>query len=232
MDEKLIMEDDSRQPQIYTVDGNPNFSCYARTSRNLVMMPKQKQPERDCHKVFTVITLILVFIILACLVLSTTYLIQLRYEFGKIKQIPVEKTAHANRLGKRSLRNSRTLQWEASKGNAFTSGVRYKHGSLIIDEIGHFAIYSKIYFRGEKCKPGTIFWQNVFKRTSVYRGDIVLMISRSTLYCSEKEEPWSRNSFQTGIFKLSKGDHIYVNVSDPNLVSFDQFYTFLGLHKI
>ncbi|XP_051868391.1 tumor necrosis factor ligand superfamily member 6-like [Pristis pectinata] len=242
------MEDDYRRQHVCTVGGNPNLSCYPTASVHPVMVPMQKQPKRDWQKVCTVMILILTLVILACLALGTTYIIQLRMEFEKIKQVQGEKSSHAKMIGapkvtKQSTvaahltgmcpaKNSKTLLWEDSKDNAFTSGIHYKGGSLIINETGHFLIYSQIYFRGLECKSNTLLEQKVFKRTNLYPKDVVLMITRNNLYCPEKEELWSRSSFQTGIFKLFRGDHIYVNVSNPKLVNFDQFYTFFGLHKL
>lgn len=242
------MEDRYRRAQIYTVDGNPNLSRYPNASTPPVLPPRQKQPKKDWQKVCTVAILILSLIILACLALGTTYLIQLKMQFEKIKQVQKEESSPAKMVGgpkvtefptfaahltgMDSIKNSKTLLWDATMANAFTSGIRYKEGALIIDDPGYFAIYSKIYFRGLECKSHTLLQQTVFKRTKLFPADFPLMIARSNLYCPEKQEPWSRNSFQTGIFKLQKGDHIYVNVSNPMLVNFDQFYTFFGLHKL
>ncbi|XP_078264184.1 tumor necrosis factor ligand superfamily member 6-like [Rhinoraja longicauda] len=239
------MEDSYRRTQVYTVDGNPNLSQNPRISMPPKVVPRQK---KDWQKVCLVVILILSLIILACLTLGTTYLIQLKMEFEKIKQVQNEESSPAKRVGgpkvpevpkfaahltgMHSIRNSKTLLWEATLGNAFTSGIHYREGALIIHEPGYFVIYSKIYFRGTECKSHTLLQQTVFKRTKLFPADFTLMIARNNLNCPERQEAWSRNSFQTGIFKLQKGDHIYVNVSNPMLVHFDQFYTFFGLHKL
>ncbi|XP_059839623.1 tumor necrosis factor ligand superfamily member 14 [Hypanus sabinus] len=243
------MEADYQRSHVYTVGSNLNVSCNpVGTMDPAVKIPRQKKSARDWQKVCTAMILILTLVILACLVLGTVYIIELRMEFKKIQKDQDEKSSQAKIIGAPEVKkqatvaahltglyaagNSSTLLWEAKKDNAFISGLHYKEGSLVINEDGYFLIYSKIYFRGTECKSDTVLEQKVFKRTDRYPKDLPLMAVRSNLYCPEKKNLWSRNSFQTGIFKLIKGDHILVRVSDPKLVNFDQFYTFFGLHKL
>ncbi|XP_062920951.1 tumor necrosis factor ligand superfamily member 6-like [Mobula hypostoma] len=242
------MEADYRRPQVYTVGTNLNLSRNPMGTMRPAIAPRQKKPTRDWQKVCTVVILILTLVILACLLLGTIYIIELRMEFKKIQKDQEEQSSQAKMVGAPivkkqttvaahltgmySAKSSSTLLWDANKDNAFTSGLHYKEGSLIISEAGYFLIYSKIYFRGTECKPDTVLQQNVLKRTDRYPVALRLMTVSSNLHCAEKENLWSRNSFQTGVFKLSKGDRILVNVSNPELVNFDQFHTFFGLHKL
>ncbi|XP_067845858.1 tumor necrosis factor ligand superfamily member 6-like [Heptranchias perlo] len=242
------MEPDNRYPQVYTVGGIPNLTHYPNAPMYPVMVPTLKKRRRDWQKVCTVVILILTFIALASLALGVVCLLKLQNQLDKIKQGqedegqqakltgPVEITKPpkiaAHLTGMNFMRNSRTLVWEAIKGHAFTKGVHYKDKGLIIDEAGHFFIYSKVFFRGQECKSDMLLEQTVFKRTDRYPKDLTLMVTRSNTYCAVNSREWSKSSFQAGIFKLFKGEHIYVNVSNPDLVNFDESNTFFGLHKL
>uniref|UniRef100_V9LKT8 Tumor necrosis factor ligand superfamily member 6 n=2 Tax=Callorhinchus milii TaxID=7868 RepID=V9LKT8_CALMI len=140
----------------------------------------------------------------------------------------IREAAHLT--GKSSAAN--TLLWDDTKDIAFTRGVRYKDGGLIINETGLFFIYSKIYFRNLICVKDLELEQTLFVRTSRYPKDMILMETKKNKYCVVKDTVWYINSYQAGIFKLHNGDHIYVNVSNTNLVSFDQTKTFFGLYKL
>ncbi|XP_078075455.1 tumor necrosis factor ligand superfamily member 6-like [Mustelus asterias] len=243
------MEPDYRYPKVYTVGSNPNLACYPPASVHPVMVPTLKKGKKDWQKVCTVMILILTFIILASLVLSASYLYQLHEKLNKIKQVqegvegkqekivgspvinkPTEIVAHLT--GMNVTKSSTTLVWENKMGVAFTQGISYNAGALIINETGFYFIYTKIYFRGQQCESNLLLEHTVFKRTKLYRDAIELMKTRNSINCFWLDEDWSRDSFQSGIFKLSKGDHIYVSVSNPALVNFEEFNTFFGLHKL
>ncbi|XP_067892614.1 tumor necrosis factor ligand superfamily member 6-like [Heterodontus francisci] len=243
------MEPDYRYPQIYTVGSNPNLICYPTATMHPVMVPTLKKRGKDWQKVCAVMILILTFVMLVSLAMGTFYLFQLQKELNKIKQVQEDVGQHekivatarpaeitklpiAHLTGMNIIKNSKTLVWEAVKDQAFTQGISYKDEALIIGEAGHYFIYSKIYFRGLVCKSDTLLEQTVFKRTDRYPNDLELMITRSDNHCPVNGGKWLRNSFQAGIFYLLKGDRIYVNVSNPALVNFDQFNTFFGLHKL
>ncbi|XP_078417984.1 tumor necrosis factor ligand superfamily member 6-like [Cetorhinus maximus] len=241
------MEPDYRYPQVYTVGSDPNLTCYP-AAVNPVLVPTLMKKRKDWQKTCTVMILILTFIILACLALGAFYLFQLHKKLDKIKQVQdddgqqakivgpseIKKAPEivAHLTGMNFIKNSMTLVWDAMRDLAFTQGVSYSDGALIIKESGYYLIYSKVYFRGQECQSVTLLEQTVFKRTERYPKPIGLMKTRSSINCLGNSGEWSRDSFQSGIFNLSKGERIYVNVSNPSLVNFDQFNTFFGLHKV
>ncbi|XP_038650901.1 tumor necrosis factor ligand superfamily member 6-like [Scyliorhinus canicula] len=242
------MEPDYRYPQVYTVGSHPNLTCYPTASAHPVLVPTLKRGKKDWQKVCTVMILILTFIILASLVLGAFYLFQLQKKLDKIKQVqdgegeqakivgsaginkPTEIVAHLT--GMNVIKSSTTLVWDSVKGLAFVQGVSHSAEELIIIEAGYYLIYTKVYFRGQECQSDMLLEHTVLKRSDRYPVAIEIMKTRNSNNCPGNNGQWSRDSFQSGIFKLTKGDRIYVTVSNPALVNFEQFNTFFGLHKL
>ncbi|XP_004425090.1 PREDICTED: tumor necrosis factor ligand superfamily member 6 [Ceratotherium simum simum] len=128
--------------------------------------------------------------------------------------------------------NSRSipLEWEDTYGIALVSGVKYKKGSLVINDTGLYFVYSKIYFRGQSCNNQPLN-HKVYMRNSKYRQDLVLMEEKMMNYCTTGQM-WARSSYLGAIFNLTSADHLYVNVSEPSLVNFEESKTFFGLYKL
>ncbi|NP_001279910.1 tumor necrosis factor ligand superfamily member 6-like [Callorhinchus milii] len=245
------MEQSYKTPHVYSVDGNPSFSQYPIRPSCPVLVPTLKKQNTDRIKACVILILILALIILVLLACGIFFIFNLRSQIEKITQKQIKEaegqhakfTGHkqpikpsenireaAHLTGKSSAAN--TLLWDDTKDIAFTRGVRYKDGGLIINETGLFFIYSKIYFRNLICVKDLELEQTLFVRTSRYPKDMILMETKKNKYCVVKDTVWYINSYQAGIFKLHNGDHIYVNVSNTNLVSFDQTKTFFGLYKL
>ncbi|XP_007893802.1 tumor necrosis factor ligand superfamily member 6-like [Callorhinchus milii] len=245
------MQQNYLYPQIYMVDGNPNINpCVTAPAWSL--QPLKKKRKLDWRNIGTILILFLVLLALAGVALGTMHIMQLQKELNELKQVntareprtekqigfrnltvPVkqkEKAAHLT--GKSFTGDSKTIMWEDSLGHAFTRGIQYKDRGLLINETGLFFIYSKVYFRGQICQKNMYLEHNVFKRTERYPKDIILMEMKTLNPCTGNGARWIKNSYEAGIFQLSKGESVYVNVSRPELVSFDESKTFFGLYKL
>ncbi|XP_043555837.1 tumor necrosis factor ligand superfamily member 6-like [Chiloscyllium plagiosum] len=202
-------------------------------------------------KVCHIVTVIMFLLILAGLLFGICYLHQLQQEVEQVKQMidvnpqtkaqkqigaenitkpkqVVKMAAHLT--GKASSNHSKRLIWESSLGHAFTDGILYKDGALIINETGKYFIYTKIYFRGMQCETVTLT-QSVIQRNVNYQNDMSLMENTMLNYCSGTG-PWAKNTFQAGIFHLSQGVQLFVSVSHPRMVSTNELMTFFGLYKL
>ncbi|KAM9244672.1 tumor necrosis factor ligand superfamily member 6 [Dugong dugon] len=128
--------------------------------------------------------------------------------------------------------NSRSipLEWEDTYGIALVSGVKYKKGSLVINDTGLYFVYSKVYFRSHSCNNQPLN-HKVYMRNSKYPQDLVLMEERMMNYCTT-DQMWARSSYLGAVFNLTIADHLYVNVSELSLVNFEESKTFFGLYKL
>ncbi|XP_052510152.1 tumor necrosis factor ligand superfamily member 6 [Budorcas taxicolor] len=128
--------------------------------------------------------------------------------------------------------NSRSipLEWEDTYGIALVSGVKYKKGSLVVNETGLYFVYSKVYFRGQSCNNQPLS-HKVYSRNFRYPQDMVLMEGKMMNYCTPGKM-WARSSYLGAVFNLTSADHLYVNVSELSLVSFEESKTFFGLYKL
>ncbi|XP_078074195.1 tumor necrosis factor ligand superfamily member 6-like isoform X2 [Mustelus asterias] len=202
-----------------------------------------------CH--FVIVSML--FIALAGLMFGICYLRQLQHDVEQMKlkidgtpQNSAEKQTGAEELriikpknevkmaahltGKASTGHSARLKWEIYLGHAFTQGIQYKDGALIINETGQYFIYAKVYFRGMECESNALH-QTVVKRNEYYQKDLNLMEVNAVNYCSGSGT-WGKSTFQAGIFHLSEGAQLFVKVSHPSMVSNDELMTFFGVYKI
>uniref|UniRef100_UPI00398ECA8B tumor necrosis factor ligand superfamily member 6-like isoform X2 n=1 Tax=Pristiophorus japonicus TaxID=55135 RepID=UPI00398ECA8B len=122
------MEPNYRYPQVYTVGGNPNLTCYPAAPVHPVTVPTLKKKRKDWHKVCTVVILILVLTTLACLALAAVYLLQLQKKLDKIKQVQEDEAELAMRVGPTKIP-------KASKIAAHLTGLLPRTGV----QIGHIA---------------------------------------------------------------------------------------------
>ncbi|XP_006979650.1 tumor necrosis factor ligand superfamily member 6 isoform X1 [Peromyscus maniculatus bairdii] len=128
--------------------------------------------------------------------------------------------------------NSRSvlLEWEDTYGTALISGVKYKKGGLVINDTGLYFVYSKVYFRGHSCNNQPLN-HKVFMRNFKYPGELVLMEEKKLNYCTTGQM-WAHSSYLGAVFNLTRADHLYVNVSQLSLISFEESKTFFGLYKL
>ncbi|XP_072918524.1 tumor necrosis factor ligand superfamily member 6-like isoform X1 [Hemitrygon akajei] len=139
-----------------------------------------------------------------------------------------ERAAHLT--GKATAQHSDRLMWDIRMGNAFMQGFTYRNGTLIINKTGKYYIYSKIHFRGENC-PLMPLHQTILKHDNTYQLDQTLMRVQEINFCSG-HGLWRKTTFQAGIFHLKRGVQLFVQVSDPTMVSLDELMTFFGIYKI
>ncbi|XP_077309118.1 tumor necrosis factor ligand superfamily member 6 [Lithobates pipiens] len=124
------------------------------------------------------------------------------------------------------------LDWEDSKGRAFTNGIQYKNRGLVVNETGLHFLYSSIYFRHTECLKDTLELTHiVYKKPSRYPGVMKLMESTEQLIC-KPHYTWSRHSYLGAVFNLTRADVLYVNVSNVELVSNDEEKSFFGIYKL
>ncbi|XP_041064352.1 tumor necrosis factor ligand superfamily member 6-like [Carcharodon carcharias] len=238
-------------PQVYMVDGNPNLNPYVPGPAWALPTLKKKR-KLDWRTKGTILLLNLVLLALIGLALGAVYLLKIQKEIREMKQDNGNKGPYAEKIigaqnitkltkdlrtaahltGDSITAGSNPLVWDDRRGLAFTSGVLYKDRGLIVNETGIFFVYSKIYFRSQKCDPRKNLEHILFKRTHRYHKDVILMEARKKNYCSVNEGEWATNSYQAGVLRLFKGESIYVNVSDSKLVNFDETKTFFGLYKL
>ncbi|XP_078074194.1 tumor necrosis factor ligand superfamily member 6-like isoform X1 [Mustelus asterias] len=213
----------------------------------------QLEKKVKLQKVFTAVVLLLILVTLPSLIWNAVYISKLQQDIDKLKQKidgtpqnSAEKQTGAEELriikpknevkmaahltGKASTGHSARLKWEIYLGHAFTQGIQYKDGALIINETGQYFIYAKVYFRGMECESNALH-QTVVKRNEYYQKDLNLMEVNAVNYCSGSGT-WGKSTFQAGIFHLSEGAQLFVKVSHPSMVSNDELMTFFGVYKI
>ncbi|XP_055498437.1 tumor necrosis factor ligand superfamily member 6-like [Leucoraja erinacea] len=238
-------------PQVFMVDGNPNLNPYMQAP--VWTLPTiKKRRKLGCKTVGSVLILNLVLLVLAWLALGSIKLIELQRDIKEIKEDHKEKGPYAEKIvGTRNVTESpknlkaaahltgyynsdytNPLMWNHQTGHAIIRGVTYKDCGLVVNQTGLFVVYSKIYFRGYKCERRKNLEHILFKRSTRYSKDLILMESEKTDYCSLNYNNWNTNSYQAGIVTLTKGDSLYVNVSYPRLVDSDESKTFFGLYKL
>ncbi|XP_007667085.1 tumor necrosis factor ligand superfamily member 6 [Ornithorhynchus anatinus] len=142
----------------------------------------------------------------------------------------LRKVAHLTGKSNSKAATSILLEWEDTLGHAFVSGVKYKNHGLEINDTGLYFVYSKVYFRSRDCSNKALS-HTVFKRNPNYPKDLVLMEGKKTNYCS-LSQMWAHSSYLGAVFNLTRADRLYVNVSEPKLVYFQESETFFGLYKL
>ncbi|XP_059839620.1 tumor necrosis factor ligand superfamily member 6-like isoform X2 [Hypanus sabinus] len=219
------------------------------TSKHQTLQNKMEKKGK-IEKAATKFIPVLVFIALIWLAGSTIYIFKLQQDINNLKQIngspqntpqkltgaakknktedDTERAAHLT--GKATAQHSDRLMWDIRMGNAFMQGFTYRNGTLIINKTGKYYIYSKIHFRGENC-PLMPLHQTILKHDNTYQLDQTLMRVQEINFCSG-HGLWRKTTFQAGIFHLKRGVQLFVQVSDPTMVSLDELMTFFGIYKI
>ncbi|KAG9483198.1 tumor necrosis factor ligand superfamily member 6 [Eleutherodactylus coqui] len=209
----------------------------------------RKKRRKDGTCTYLAIISLLVFIALAGVGLGTYKILQLQKELDEIKEYSsdaqlspssaklrgletppekIEGRLAAHVTGKES--KNLPLTWEDQIGRAFTAGIQYKNRGLIVNKTGLHFLYSSIYFRGKDCIKQELA-HTVYKKTLRYPGDIKLMENKEDHSCIPPVM-WGRHSYLGAVFNLTTYDELYVNVSNVNLVGFDETKTFFGLYKL
>ncbi|XP_055487306.1 lymphotoxin-beta-like [Leucoraja erinacea] len=127
-----------------------------------------------------------------------------------------------------------TLSWEPARGPAFTrDSVRYRGRSLVIPRAGLYYIYCQVGFRGSGCEEGEkplALSHRVYGRHDSYPQPILLLTGQETVCGARRGRGlWYTTLGQGATVELDKDHHLYVNVSDPNLVDYQEGKTFFGV---
>ncbi|XP_013929940.1 PREDICTED: tumor necrosis factor ligand superfamily member 14-like [Thamnophis sirtalis] len=128
------------------------------------------------------------------------------------------------------------MQWEHQNGFAFLHGMDYKAGSLICNRSGYYYVYSKLSLAYSNClaeqQRNSLFTHSIYKRTSRYPKELLLLTNYIT-YCNSKDsEQWRGNSFLAGMVYLEEEDEMFTKVTNQELLlykddSVSQFGTFM-----
>ncbi|XP_019645044.1 PREDICTED: tumor necrosis factor ligand superfamily member 10-like [Branchiostoma belcheri] len=114
----------------------------------------------------------------------------------------------------------------------------YNNGDLIIPQDGFYYVYSQVvYYRflldkttGRKDTPYQMI-HFVLKQTSYPEPQEILKSVRSSCW-SRKAEFGLHTSYQGGVFRLQRGDRIWVACSNLHLVSLDETASFFGAFMV
>ncbi|CAL1530984.1 unnamed protein product [Lymnaea stagnalis] len=107
------------------------------------------------------------------------------------------------------------------------------NNSMTILHTGWYFVYSSVYFRptpDRKCKEFKYqTWGNFIMRLSQNRPDKSGCLTKTAQTCCDNCETDHQSSYTGGVFSLSQGDSIYVEISGDGLVKYDEEATFMGL---
>ncbi|KAJ8362521.1 hypothetical protein AAFF_G00369920 [Aldrovandia affinis] len=111
------------------------------------------------------------------------------------------------------------LKWGLN-GDAFVEGMEYQAGCLQVRSEGFYFIYSKVSFADSAC---SLFKHTVMRRTPRYYGDMELMKSKR-FSCRDARQPEESvlNSYMGGVFRLQRGDSVFVKVENHTMLTQDR----------
>ncbi|XP_006635359.3 tumor necrosis factor ligand superfamily member 6 [Lepisosteus oculatus] len=215
--------------------------------------PPAKQPQRRCRRsCITTVLVFLLFLILCALGLGAYQILRMHGELAQLKQAvdsehqtpvlqkqvglletlaerrEIKRIAHLTVLN--VTRGSKMLLWEPEKDVSFTDGVSYEDGSLLINETGHYFVYSRVRLRGAHCPSPPEFTHTVSRRNQ-HSKPRTLLQGHKVGFCLG-DRSWSSSSYLGAVLRLRRLDRVFVSVSDPQLVSMDHYSTFFGLYKV
>ncbi|OCT82895.1 tumor necrosis factor ligand superfamily member 6 [Xenopus laevis] len=246
------MQQDMRYPQPSVFWMDPSRNPPLPSQVNMPLPPPFPDFRRKRRKNSTCTYLLIMFLLVVLALfgvgLGTYKIIELQRQLDNIKEISGDKgpaleklvglTKHpfekkesrlaAHVTGKEG--KKLPLEWEETFGRAFTSGIQYKNQSLVVNQTGLYFLYSSIYFRNTSCQSKELS-HTVYKRSQRYPAELTLMQNTEYQYCTSNNK-WGRHSYLGALFNLTTDEMLYVNVSDVELVSFDESRTYFGLYKL
>ncbi|CAH1268322.1 TNFSF10 [Branchiostoma lanceolatum] len=131
----------------------------------------------------------------------------------------------------------RVRGWEWAQGLAsLANGMKYGGGYIQVPMDGLYYVYSQLYFRYMKGDDGTRkhvqMLHYTFKRSDTYRVAQELMKSARTKCWSKHTDYELLSTYQGGVFRLRRGDRLYVAVSNVDLVNFEETASYFGAFLI
>ncbi|XP_017281116.1 tumor necrosis factor ligand superfamily member 14 [Kryptolebias marmoratus] len=144
----------------------------------------------------------------------------------------------AHLMGSRNSANwvNNVVQWE-KVSESETYKMKYEDGQLMIEEEGIYYLYSKVEFNAAKnCE---VISHNMMKRTKAYDNPLDLMKSKSNRCFRSKHSSENnsngedlKSSFLAGIYRLERGDKIYVTLSNQQNTTLPSNENFMGAFMI
>ncbi|XP_035694239.1 tumor necrosis factor ligand superfamily member 10-like [Branchiostoma floridae] len=131
---------------------------------------------------------------------------------------------------------SKIKSWEARQGLAtLANGMRHKKGHIIIPTNGLYFIYSQLYYRFLNPKQTqSKTYQLIhytFKQNSYPKPLQIMKSARNTCW-SKNVEFGLYTSYQGGVFRLQRGDKIWVAVSNMSMVCLEETSSYFGAFMI
>uniref|UniRef100_W5KC70 Fas ligand (TNF superfamily, member 6) n=1 Tax=Astyanax mexicanus TaxID=7994 RepID=W5KC70_ASTMX len=143
-----------------------------------------------------------------------------------------EKANHieaAHLMGK--MQRTDTLKWEAKHGRAFTKGIQYRDGSLLVNKTGLYFVYSRVEFLSNNCKQRDSLVHEVYVKSNGENQK--LMGDRREGFCQAgSTEVWTSGSNLGSIQELKQGDLVFVSVSHPERLSHEYYDNYFGIFSL
>ncbi|KAL7871934.1 hypothetical protein SRHO_G00069170 [Serrasalmus rhombeus] len=126
---------------------------------------------------------------------------------------------------------SKTLKWESKHSRAFTDGILYRDGGLQVNETGLYFVYSRVEFLSNTCQRRDSLTHTVYiKRDGRAQ---TLMTDRREGFCRDgSKEVWTDGSNLGSVQQLKQADWVFVNVSQPALLSKSHHSNYFGLFRL
>lgn len=126
---------------------------------------------------------------------------------------------------------SKTLKWESKHSRAFTDGILYSNGGLQVNETGLYFVYSRVEFLSKNCRKRDSLSHKVYAKRD--GNPVQLMADHREGFCTAgSTEVWMAGSNLGSVQQLKQNDWVFVNVSQPALLSFNHHSNYFGLFKL
>ncbi|XP_030051196.1 lymphotoxin-beta [Microcaecilia unicolor] len=148
------------------------------------------------------------------------------------QQNPDKPMAHLTAIVPQLESQTRTLEWEATP--AFSPQTT---SPMYIPKQGLYYVYSQVGFRNRSCHAGpplTLF-SKIFHCHDANQRKPVLLLEGSDTVCEWEQgggKIWYTSISQGTLVLLEEGHQLYVNVSHPQLVDYQEGKTFFGFMMI
>ncbi|XP_026088489.1 tumor necrosis factor ligand superfamily member 6 [Carassius auratus] len=127
--------------------------------------------------------------------------------------------------------SSQTLKWETKFGDAFTEGVKYINGGLLVNKTGLYFVYSRVEFISPMCNSRESYTHIISRQRNGHSR--IIMEDHQEGFCTVgSKHPWMTGSHLGSLQHLRQSDWLFVNVSNPKLISKNYHSNYFGLFKI
>ncbi|KAI4892555.1 hypothetical protein NFI96_024721 [Prochilodus magdalenae] len=198
--------------------------------------------------------IMVLLVVFAALGIGAYQIMKLQKELSELKQLEVREKSESNAaerqvghqpdnfdetkppqaahlMGQFQDKTSKTLKWESRHSRAFTAGILYRDGGLQVNETGLYFVYSRLEFLSKSCQRRDSLLHTVYVKREGYM--LHLMRDRREGFCREgSTEVWADGSNLGSIQQLKKLDWVFVNVSQPALLSENPLNNYFGIFKL